>query len=46
MICKDKKAVEENDEIYLCSDHRSRKLETGKEYELKNRKTVVFTDVK
>ena len=43
MLC-DKKAVEENEGIYLCKVHRSKKLEMGKEYTLKNLKKVIFYD--
>ena len=41
MAC-DKRAVENNDEIYLCREHRSKKLDSEKEYLLKNMKKVRF----
>jgi len=36
----DKKAIEENEGIYLCREHKSIKLDTKKEYLLKNMRKV------
>ena len=43
MACK-KKSVEDNEGIYLCKGHRSKKLDSNKEYLLKDMRKVKFIE--
>ncbi len=45
MACK-KKAMEENNGIYFCREHKSIKLKAGEEYTLKDGSTIKFYEPK
>lgn len=43
MSCK-KKAIENNNEVYLCKEHKSKKLDSNEEYLLKDMRKIRFIE--